>query len=174
MKLKDTNGFTPLLKMRCGQVTGFTLIELIIIMGIMVILLMIASVNILPIKHKTSLTTSVQALITDIRQQQIKSMSGEGAQGIHFETDSYTLYKGLSYETYDTAVDKFKVNLGDQIQFFSVPTDQQINFATVSGEIIGYNPSKPADYYSFIVKNMSTGEPRTLKFNKFGIFIYVQ
>ena len=153
MKLKDTD--------------GFTLIEMIIIMGIIVLLLMIASINLFPIKHKTSLSASVQALITDIRQQQIKSMSSESAQGIHFETETYTLYKGSSYASGN---DKFVVNLGDQIQFSSIPPDQQINFAAVSGEITGYQPSAN----TIVVKNMVTGEQRTLSFNKFGIFFHVQ
>lgn len=134
----------------------------------MVLLIMIASVNLFPIKHKTSLSTSVQALITDIKQQEIKSMSGEMAQGVHFETTTYTLYKGLSYESGSS---NFIVTLGDSIQFSSIPfTGRQINFATGSGEITGFQSSAN----TIGVQNTVTGEQRTLYFNKFGVFYNVQ
>lgn len=152
---------------------GFTFVELVIVMGIITLLMMIASVNLLPVKQKVSLSTTVQSLITDIKQQQLKAMSGETNQGIYFDPDqkNYFVFKGGIYDPLNTT--NFKVPLGDQILVTSLDfTNRQMIFLPESGEIGSFNPSFPLN--KIILQNTFSGEQRTVSINKFGVITNVQ
>lgn len=149
---------------------GFTFIELVIVMGIMVILMMIASVNFYPIKQKTSLSTAVKSLITDIKEQQLKSMSGETTQGVFFEADKkkYIVFKGLTYELSNTT--NFSIPLGDQIVISEIDfSGSQLIFAPGSGEISNFLPGN-----KIVLLNTVSGEQKTIIFNKYGTIINVE
>src|SRR3989337_3900526 len=83
---------------------GFTLIELALIMGIIAILISFMSINLLKPQTTASTSSSVQILGADIKEQQIKAMSGDSdfetttdSQGIYFESNRYTLFRGPTY-----------------------------------------------------------------------------
>lgn len=150
---------------------GFTFIELVIIMGIMTLLMMIASVNLFPIKQKVSLSTTIQSLISDIKQQQIKSMSGGTSQGIYFDENNknYTIFKGTTYLSSNPT--NFNIPLGDQIIILSIDfSGRQIILAPASGEIVGFQPTAN----KITLQNTVSNEQRTIFFNKFGIITNVQ
>lgn len=148
---------------------GYTLAEILTIMGIMVVLLMISSVNFFPIKQKTSLSTTVQSLISDIKQQQTKSMNGDASQGLYFKSGSYVVFQGLTYKTANAT--NFNVPLGDQINLSSTNfSGNQIIFATASGEIIGAQPNGN----QIVLVNTVSGEQKIIKLNKFGVVTSVQ
>lgn len=152
---------------------GFTFVELVIVMGIMTLLMMIASVNLLPVKQKVSLSTTVQSLITDIKEQQLKTMSGEADQGIYFDPDqkNYFVFKGGAYDPLNTT--NFKIPLGDQIIITSLDfTNRQMIFLPESGEISSFNPSFTLN--KIILQNTFSGEQRTVSINKFGVITNVQ
>ena len=152
---------------------GFTFVELIIIMGIMTLLMMITTVNLLPIKQKVSLSTTVQSLITDIKQQQLKAMSGETGQGIYFDPDqkNYYVFKGSVYDPLNPT--NFKISLDEQIIIVSLDfTDRQMIFLPESGEIGSFNPSFALN--KIIFQNIASGEQRTVSINKFGVVANVQ
>lgn len=149
---------------------GFSFVEIVIIMGIMTLLIMIASFNFFPIKQKTSLSTTVQSLITDIKQQQLKAMSGESTQGIYFDPDqnNYIVFKGATYLESDPS--NFNIPLGDQIITFSVDfSGRQILFAPVSGEISNFLPGN-----KIVLQNTVSNEEKSIFFNKYGTVISVQ
>ena len=66
---------------------SFSFVELLVIMAIITTLIMISSISLFPLQQKVSLSTTIQSLISDIKQQQVKSMNGESYQGIYFHTD---------------------------------------------------------------------------------------
>src|SRR3990167_5666809 len=83
---------------------GFTLIELALIMGIIAILISFMSINLLKPQTTASTSSTVQILGADIKEQQIKAMSGDSdgesstdSQGIYFESNRYTLFRGPNY-----------------------------------------------------------------------------
>lgn len=152
---------------------GFTFVELVIVMGIMVLLMMITSVNLFPVSQKVSLSTTVQSLVTDIKQQQLKAMSGETNQGIYFDPDqkNYFVFKGNAYDPLNTT--NFKIPLGNQIIVNSLDfTNRQMIFLPESGEISSFNPSFTLN--KIILQNTVSGEQRTVSINKFGIITNVQ
>lgn len=149
---------------------GFTFAEVVIVMGIMVILMMIASVNFFPIKHRTSLSTSAQLLITDIKLQQLKSMSGESAQGIYFDqnNENYIVFEGITYQPSNST--NFSIPLGDQIIVSEIDfSGRQLLFATASGEISNY-----ASGNKIVLLNTVSNEQKTIFFNKYGTVINLE
>lgn len=149
---------------------GFTFVEIVIVMGIMTILMMIASFNFFPIQQKTSLSLTIQSLITDMKQQQLKAMSGESTQGIYFDPDqkNYVIFKGTTYESSNTS--NFNIPLGAQIIVSSIDfSGRQLLFAPVSGEISNFAAGN-----KITMKNTTSNEERSIFFNKYGTVISVQ
>lgn len=123
---------------------GFSIVELLIVMGIFAIFFAFASLNLLGIRNKTSIGTSVDVLLSDLKTQQIKAMSGDanyGADndsfGIHFLTDSYILFKG-SYTPGDS--NNFIVKLDDAGIDTTFPSGE-ILFKKISGEVNNFVPT---------------------------------
>lgn len=114
---------------------GFTLIELLVTMAITGILMTFVYINILRPQASTALTSGVNVLITDLRSQQLKSMTGDNdgltatPAGVIFGTTSYTL-----------TPQNQTISLPQNTRFSQVayPT-QQIVFATGSGEVVNYS-----------------------------------
>lgn len=149
---------------------GFTFIEVVIVMGIMVVLLMIGSVNFLPIKQTASLSTTAQALVTDIKEQQLKAMNGESDQGVYFDIDQkkYTVFKGASYDPSNTT--NFDIQLGDQIVVSDVDfTGRQMIFSAASGEINNFLTGN-----KIVLLNTVSNEQRSIFFNKYGTIINLE
>ena len=118
---------------------GFTLIELLVVIGIFTILSGYATINLLKPQTKASVDSATTTLVSDLRSQQLKAMVGdtEGAasaqpHGIFFETNRYTLFKGLSYSPSDSA--NFVVNLETNVNLTSITfPSSQVVFSRRSG-----------------------------------------
>lgn len=87
---------------------GFTLVELIIIMALFS---MVAAFSFPYFRSQTvqyQLEASSDELYGMLRQAQSRAMSGYNASswGIHWDTDTYTLFSGDDYDTRDTIHDQ--------------------------------------------------------------------
>ena len=85
---------------------GFTLVELLIILAVITTLLGFVVVNLLGAQRRASIDTVVDTLVTDLKQQQFKSISGEtsrgnGLYGIHVGNNYYTLFQGTTFSSSD-------------------------------------------------------------------------
>jgi len=117
---------------------GFTLIELIVVVSIIVTLLGFITISLVRSQQTASLTSTEEVLIAELKQQQLKAMIGdtEGRTtsdfyAIHFEQRSYVTFHGLSYSSSDSSNSIF--NLEDNIQFNNPNFD--IIFSKLSGTI---------------------------------------
>lgn len=153
------------------QKRGFTIPELLIVMSVFGILITFITINLLGLQRKTSLNAVVTTLITDMKHQQVKAMSGdtEGRSssdnyGIYFESDRYTLFHGNYYVLSDTS--NFVVNLSEDLEFSSIlfPSSTML-FANGSGEIVDFNPG----LNTIVLRNKGTGEKKTIEINKHGV-----
>jgi len=150
---------------------SFSFVELLVIMAIITTLIMISSISLFPLQQKVSLSTTIQSLISDIKQQQVKSMNGESYQGIYFSEgqNNYVLFSGATYSAINTT--NFTINLGDQITVNSIDfAGRQIIFLPGSGEIEGFITAND----TIVLTNTVSGEVKTVSFNKFGIITNVQ
>ncbi|MCX6726468.1 MAG: type II secretion system protein [Candidatus Shapirobacteria bacterium] len=143
---------------------GFTIIELLVVMGVFAILASLSTLNLSKAQHGSSLNATVTTLISDLKRQQHKAMIGDtegrgvaSDYGIHFENKSYTLFHDL-YNSTDTS--NFVVNLDGTLSF---PDSGYVIFAKGSGEIL------PASLSTLIISDTVTSQSKTLTINQYGV-----
>lgn len=151
---------------------GFTLIELILVLGISGILLGLILVNTNNIQTSTTITATVDTIIADIKNQQTKAMVGDtegrgipDAYGVYFQPSQYSLFHGISYSGADAA--NFSIPADETIVLTSSFPNNTIVFATSSGEIIGFSQGEN----SLTVRNSVTGEQKVLQMNRYGTVV---
>ncbi len=143
---------------------GFTLIEVLVTAAITGILLSFVYINVLQPQGATSLTSATNTLITDLRSQQLKSMTGENdgvnatPSGVAFGTTSYTLIP-----------EGFVVSLPANTRFSSVAfPSQAISFATASGSVINYSATG-----NTVTLQWANTATKTITINKYGVITNV-
>ena len=145
------------------SVKGFTLIELLVSMGILAVLFALTTINISPLPSNTLQVTNLDALLSDIRSQQTQAMTSDVSFGVHFESASYTLFKGNSYTQGLSA--NTVINLDSGIVFSNVTFPSSvIVFSPGTGDITGYTTG--AD--SFTIRSSVTSKSTVVKINKYG------
>lgn len=142
---------------------GFTLVELLITIGIATILLGLTTINLVNVQKNTSVGATVDTLIADMRNQQTKAMSG-GAEGGNFgiffnSSNSYTLFHGSSYVPGDPT--NFTVTLDDPISVSSTYPGNVIIFSQGNGEVGSEN--------TITINNTAGTEQKTLTVNRLGV-----
>lgn len=82
---------------------GLTLIEILLVVGILVILVTLTSPLALDFYRSQQLDTHTQGIIQTLRRAQLKAMSIENDSnfGVYLTNDDYTLFKGNSYDPND-------------------------------------------------------------------------
>ena len=123
------------------QDKGFTLLEILVVVGITTILAGVAITSYVNQQRAKLLDTSVQEIVSYLRYTQQKSMAQEGGNqwGVHFENsasgdDFYSLYTGTSYTS---PVETRYLPSGIT---FSTPGDNEtidISFYKLIGDSIG-------------------------------------
>lgn len=156
------------------QQKGFTLIELIIVMAILLVLYAILSVNISQTPEHSSLTTQMTTLVSDIKNQQLKALTGQTndgiptAYGIYFSPNYYTLFSGISYSP--ASPSNVTVNLNDNLTFNNINLPQQsVVFSALTGEVTGYDSGQN----TLSLSNTITNDRQTLTLNAWGAVISV-
>lgn len=149
--------------------SGMSLIELVVSMVFLSILGGLISSNLLQVKNKTSLTTTVDTFVSDIRNQQMKAMVGdtEGRAshenyGLYLSANQYILFHGI-YTAGDSTY--AQISLGDYIQITSTTfPGSQIVFTAPSGDIQGISGDN-----TITLKNSLSGETKVITVNRYGV-----
>ncbi len=147
---------------------GFTYPEIIVVMAIVISLFSLVTFGVLNSERKSAMVASTHTLVSDIRQQQVKAMTGdtEGQAlaspfGVHLDTDRYVLFKGSNYSAADTA--NFTVMLDDSIRLTTDFAGGNLIFAQGSGEL-------PAGGQA-VLTSLTDTQTVTLIFNSYGVEI---
>lgn len=156
--------------MRAVFAKGFTLVELLLVMGLISVLASFAVVNIIRPQTRASIDTTVTTIAADLKSQQLKAMAGgtESAgtsqpYGIYFESDQYTLFKGTVYSAEDS--DNFIISLDDEIDLQTSFPGAYVIFLRNSGEVEGFDEGLDEITIS------SEGESRTINVNRYGALL---
>lgn len=108
---------------------GFTLIEMIIVVGILAILLTLSFAAIQLFTGQVNLDTSSQQVLSTLQLARNRTLSstGEMQHGVHFETSKYVLFEGSTYDSMDpdnkefnlSAVEIYEINIngGDDVVY---------------------------------------------------------
>jgi prepilin-type N-terminal cleavage/methylation domain-containing protein len=158
--------------------SGFTFIELAVVMGMMSILIGIATISLNSLQNRTNFASTINLMISDIKQQQVKAMVGDAergisnaAYGIHFQNNptQYVIFHGNSYSSADAS--NFPMKLDSNLTFSSIslPNNNSIIFDRVSGNMNGYSASTR----TVTLKNISNNEQQTIQFNRYGVIVSV-
>lgn len=141
---------------------GFTIIELLVSFAILLVLFALVTINISPLPSNTLQVTNLDVLLSDIRSQQTWAMSDDSSYGVHFESGSYTLFKG---NTYIEGVTNTVINLDPGIVFSNITLpDSVIVFSPGSGDVINYLEGQD----SFAINSSVTNKSTVIKINKYG------
>lgn len=150
---------------------GFTIIELIITLTLMMILIGLTFINITPLPARSSQVSAKDLLISDIKSQQVKAMAGDGAggmasqpHGVHFEEGRYTLFKGESFLQEDPA--NFVVELPEGTGFTNITFPEgNLIFSKGSGEVAGYVLGND----NVTLAGSQGIDPLPIRINKYGV-----
>ncbi len=124
---------------------GFTIVELMVTIALLLILFGISSITLLGTIRRPAQAGAYDILASDLKSQQTKSMMGRGEHGITFSANSYVL-----------TPDNFTVDLPDGFEFTTTP---QLIFSAGSGETTDTAVS---------IRDVQSGEIQTLRINKHG------
>ncbi|HET7099402.1 MAG TPA: type II secretion system protein [Patescibacteria group bacterium] len=128
---------------------GFTIVELMVSIGILGILFALTTINLGRLPSATSQSATIDVLMRDIRSQQTEAMATNAVRGIHFGTTSYTLIPS-----------NFIVNLDPGLTFTNISfANGDLNFAAGSGETTAG---------SFTLVNDQIGTTKVININKYG------
>lgn len=152
-------------------IQGFTLVEVLVVVGLIVGLLSITIVSLPGAQRRAYLTAATSTLIADMKSQQMKAMFGEtegrsshDAYGVYMESTRYILFHGPTYDP--SASSNIIINLDNHIQLFSIMFPQsQVIFGSGSGEIASFTPGSS----SVTVRNTLNNEQKTITVNRYGV-----
>ena len=144
--------------------TGFTLIELIVVMGIFAVLSAFISVSLLKGQTGAAVDSTLEVLKADIKSQQTKAMLGGSAYGIFFSSTGYVLFQGSSYVPNLSSNFSIEFDQGVSFTTINLPSSQ-IVFDSLSGEVNGYSSSQN----SVVLTHDSAENFKTLSISSFGV-----
>ncbi len=150
---------------------GFTLIEMIVVMGVVGILVSIVSTSLFGAIASTSRGVTAREVINDLRQQQLRAMMGGTDSGgsyvdfsVRFETGRYTLFPGQVFA--EGNPDNVVVNLETPLMFSAITLpDSTLTFARGSGEVRSFVPGQN----TLSLRHAQTGAQTTININALGV-----
>lgn len=123
--------------------TGFTFIEIVVVVGILALLLLTSLIAFRPFEREKNLEGAVQELISVLEEAQSSTLASENESswGVSFDVSAvphtYTLFQGSSFETRDPSFDKMHA-LPASIEFSTLNlVNSEIVFAKLTGFPLG-------------------------------------
>ena len=155
--------------------SGFVLMEIVVIVGMMALFVGLLSINLLGSQRRASLVGVVDTLVSDIQSQQTKAMTGfttggsvPAGYGVHFETSRYVLFSGSSYSVSDPT--NSSIPLQSPVTLSSIGfAGGTLLFASKSGEVSGYVSGQ--DFVS--VFHADSNQTTTIHINRYGVITSV-
>lgn len=147
---------------------GFSYVELMIGLMLLVILAGIVAMSTGSTITRTQLSAEMSVLLADLKQMQLKSMAGEvfdpgypPTYGVLITENSYQLFQGASA---GTGLDLGTFQLEGATLSASFDSDQ-IVFASGSGQITGFEPTQN----QITVYKSSSAEQESVTLNSYGV-----
>lgn len=151
--------------------TGFTLIEVLITVSLLAILLGLGSVVFGSYARQDQLEAESKKLVGIIAEAQTQTLAGfsQGGSdslnfGLHFETDSYTLFSGLTFNPADPQNQKTSLPLRLQFSQISLP-GQNLLFEKITGQVLNFDPAQ--NY--LLLQDQSANQKKKISINKLGV-----
>ena len=145
------------------NIRGFTLVELLVSIGILAVIFAMSSIVLSRVLPSTSQSTTFDTLISDLRTQQSQAMSTDAFYGIYFGSNSYTLFSGAAYNP--SSPSNFVVTLDPTVNFTNITLPGNVLvFSPGSGDVNGYLSGSD----SVNITNSQTNQVTVVKINQYG------
>ena len=120
---------------------GFTFIELVVVMGILIVLGAVAIPTIFDFQEESALNDGAREIVSTLSLAQSKTLASEGGErwGVYFTTstspEQYVLFKGEDFDSRTTSSDKVS-KVFRTLEFFEINFGggQEIVFDRITGE----------------------------------------
>lgn len=144
---------------------GLSLVEVVIAMGFFLILSTLITVRTFTARGRAFEKESVNQLISDLRNQQIRAMVGD-SNGIFFESTRYVLFRGTTFNPQDQG--NLAVPLEENLQIVNVSFPQAtVVFTKGKGEFLGFVSGSDA----LSIRNSVSGEEKRVRLNRYGVAV---
>jgi len=158
-----------ILRTKVSVQRGFSFIELVVVMGVLLTLMGLGTITLINTQHKTNLNTVVDTFSADIKSQQIKAMTGDtgggaspNAYGLHISSSNYTLFSGTTYNSGSPT--NFTPSFPTTVQVSTTLPGSNAVFATGSGELVNVTVSKTVTF-----TDSGTSQQKTVTINRYGV-----
>ena len=116
---------------------GFTLIEILVVIGIMTVVFLFSSFIFANRQPLVQLDMASSEMLSVLRQAQNQSLARKASSswGVYFDelnSSVYIMYAGINYQNRDASHD-LEFNMGEMISWFSDSTIGDMRFSSVSG-----------------------------------------
>lgn len=148
--------------------SGFTLLELLLVMGITAVLLSLVTVSLIRPQTQATTDSVVLLLTSDLRQQQQKAMngvretSGSSSYGVYIQPHQYTLFQGSTYQAGNST--NLVIPLQTSTTLATTFAGSQIIFLPISGEVANFVSSNNS-----ITITTGGGVVQTIQLNQYGV-----
>jgi len=157
---------------RKRDLLGFTLIEILVVIGIISTIFMLSTLAVLNIQKTQLLENNAWAVVSLLRQAQNQALNGvsvDGANqtnfGVHFDssTGEYILFRGDNFNPGDSY--NFVQNLPSGLSFnLTLPSGNNVVFNKITGRVGNYNNLR----HFIRIRDDNTGNEITIDFNQQG------
>lgn len=152
---------------------GYTLIELLLVIGLLAILLSLGGVVFSNFVRQDQVQSEAEKIQNLIQEARVRTVSGYtlGGElslnfGVYFDSDRYILFPGLIYSAEDDRNQVFLLPSGWRFSPIFFPGGSVV-FEKVSGEVGNYDP---AQNFVTLVDSRS-GQAKKITVNRLGVVI---
>ena len=149
--------------------SGFTLIELVVVFGILLMISGLVTFSLISNQRIASVTSAIDGLVSDMSSQQTKAMLGAGASngisyGIYFQADKYVLFQGKIYDPLDT--NNFTVEIDSGLTISSILLSNPLIFSAGTGTVSAFLNGQDN---SISIQDKQGTKTEALTINRYGV-----
>ncbi|HUW21410.1 MAG TPA: prepilin-type N-terminal cleavage/methylation domain-containing protein [Candidatus Bathyarchaeia archaeon] len=153
------------------EATGFTLIEILLTVGLLAILLGLGTIVFGNFSRQDQLNSTAEKIVSCLSEAQTRTVAGYSLGqaaafnfGVHFNDSSYTIFPGTAFDPNDVRNQRFELPATLEIKPIFLPLSN-IVFEKITGEVRDYNPSQ--NY--LILTGKQSGKEKNIIINKLGV-----